>query len=330
MKKITLIALMLFTAFSYAQVGINTNTPDASSALEIESSTGGILIPRLTETQRDAISAPATGLMIYQTNGTSGFYFYDGNIWTKVDGVAGAAGPTGPQGVDGLPGVDGTNGTDGADGSGGGTSYNNEISFQAAQDGSNYELHLTSTGNVYSGISWSRSSTTITITSPAHGLSTGDYVVLRNMSSDYTYVSITSTGTNTFTATVGDSGDTSGNEGAYIPAPKATVTNSSGDVTAISITAPSVGNIRVNAIQLYANEQLSNLTLTVPSSLNNGNGFSDKQQIIPVVGSGIGVSGTGTSGGITPAFRYNLGTNINRINVTGIDNGTPIILSVKL
>ena len=122
MKKITLIALMLFTALGYAQVGINTNNPDASSALEIESTTGGILIPRLTETQRDAISAPATGLMIYQTNGTSGFYFYDGNIWTKVDGVAGpqgvagAAGPTGPQGVDGLPGVDGTNGTDGVDG----------------------------------------------------------------------------------------------------------------------------------------------------------------------------------------------------------------------
>ena len=113
MKKITLIALMLFTAFSYAQVGINTNTPDASSALEIESSTGGILIPRLTETQRDAISAPATGLMIYQTNGTSGFYFYDGNIWTKVDGVAG---PQGTDGADGTDGVDGTDGTDGADG----------------------------------------------------------------------------------------------------------------------------------------------------------------------------------------------------------------------
>jgi len=45
MRKITLITLMLFTALSYAQVGINTNTPDASSALEIESTTGGILIP---------------------------------------------------------------------------------------------------------------------------------------------------------------------------------------------------------------------------------------------------------------------------------------------
>ena len=38
------------TIMSFGQVGINTNSPDASSALEIESTTGGILIPRLTET----------------------------------------------------------------------------------------------------------------------------------------------------------------------------------------------------------------------------------------------------------------------------------------
>ena len=88
MKKITLTALMLFTALGYAQVGINTNNPDASSALEIESTTGGILIPRLTQTQRDAIDAPATGLMIYQTNQTAGFYFYDGAAWTKINGAA--------------------------------------------------------------------------------------------------------------------------------------------------------------------------------------------------------------------------------------------------
>ena len=128
MKKITLIALMLFTALGYAQVGINTNTPDASSALEIESTTGGILIPRLTQTQRDDISAPATGLMIYQTNGTSGFYFWDGAAWTKIDGVAGpqgiqgfagAAGIDGTDGIDGAAGIDGTDGTDGVDGTNG-------------------------------------------------------------------------------------------------------------------------------------------------------------------------------------------------------------------
>jgi hypothetical protein len=101
MRKITLITLMLFTALSYAQVGINTNTPDASSALEIESTTGGILIPRLTETQRDAIVDPAAGLMIYQTDQTTGFYFNNGIAWVKIDGVAGPQGDTGPVGPKG-------------------------------------------------------------------------------------------------------------------------------------------------------------------------------------------------------------------------------------
>ena len=136
MKKITLIALMLFTALGYAQVGINTNNPDASSALEIESTTGGILIPRLTVTQRDAISAPATGLMIYQTDQTAGFYFYDGNIWTKVDGVAG------PQGTDGVDGTDGTNGLDGAQGDAGPAGVDGQGGITEAT----YGLTLTGSG----------------------------------------------------------------------------------------------------------------------------------------------------------------------------------------
>ena len=122
MRKITLITLMLFTALSYAQVGINTNTPDASSALEIASTTGGILIPRLTETQRDAIATPATGLMIYQTDQTTGFYFFNGIAWTRIEGVVGPqgeTGPAGPQGPTGAAGTNGTNGSDGADGADG-------------------------------------------------------------------------------------------------------------------------------------------------------------------------------------------------------------------
>ena len=66
---------LLFNIFTLhnAQFGINTNTPEVSSALDVVSTTGGILIPRLTITQRDAIASPATGLMIYQTDQTSGF-----------------------------------------------------------------------------------------------------------------------------------------------------------------------------------------------------------------------------------------------------------------
>ena len=115
MKKITLLTFVLFSILSYAQVGINTNTPDASSALEIESTTGGILIPRMTETQRDAIVSPASGLMIYQTDQDFGFYFYNGTQWTSV-GMSGPQGPQGPQGETGATGPQGPAGADGEDG----------------------------------------------------------------------------------------------------------------------------------------------------------------------------------------------------------------------
>jgi microcystin-dependent protein len=66
-----------------AQVAINTNgsQPDNSAMLDIQSTTRGLLIPRLTEAQRDAIVSPAVGLLVYQTTSPSGFYFYNGTGW---------------------------------------------------------------------------------------------------------------------------------------------------------------------------------------------------------------------------------------------------------
>lgn len=48
-------------------VGIATSTPNASAILDVSSTTGGVLFPRLTTTQRDAISSPANGLVLYNT-----------------------------------------------------------------------------------------------------------------------------------------------------------------------------------------------------------------------------------------------------------------------
>lgn len=65
-------------------VGIGTTSPNIASLLDIVSTTKGILIPRMTKTQRDAIASPATGLLIYQTNSTPGFYYYDGSAWKPI------------------------------------------------------------------------------------------------------------------------------------------------------------------------------------------------------------------------------------------------------
>jgi hypothetical protein len=83
MKQIfTLLAAVLLTATTYAQVGIGTTTPDASSALDITSTTKGFLIPRMTNVQRQAISNPAAGLQVFVTDFDGGrFMFYDGTEW---------------------------------------------------------------------------------------------------------------------------------------------------------------------------------------------------------------------------------------------------------
>ncbi|MDC1265290.1 DUF1566 domain-containing protein [Flavobacteriaceae bacterium] len=72
MRKITVIVLMLFTALSYAQVGINIATPHTSSALDVTSTSAGFLPPRMTAVQRADISDPALGLMVFCTNCASG------------------------------------------------------------------------------------------------------------------------------------------------------------------------------------------------------------------------------------------------------------------
>jgi hypothetical protein len=66
-----------------ANVGIGTSSNDASAKLQIDSTTQGVLLPRMTTAQRDAIATPASGLEIYNTSTTSPNY-YDGTTWQQV------------------------------------------------------------------------------------------------------------------------------------------------------------------------------------------------------------------------------------------------------
>ena len=67
-----------------AQVGIGTTNPDASSMLDIKSTTKGMLIPRMTTAQKNAISSPANGLMVYDTD-MGKFNFFNNSSWTIVE-----------------------------------------------------------------------------------------------------------------------------------------------------------------------------------------------------------------------------------------------------
>ncbi|WP_046245591.1 hypothetical protein [Hymenobacter terrenus] len=79
-----LLATLFLARTSQAQVGIGTNTPNTKSAVDIQATDKGLLIPRLTAAQRTAIASPPQGLMVYQTDGSpsggaqSGFWYYVG------------------------------------------------------------------------------------------------------------------------------------------------------------------------------------------------------------------------------------------------------------
>jgi len=79
-----LVFTLLFMGSLQAQVGIGTTSPDASSVLDVTSTEGGMLIPRMTQTERDNINSPATGLLIYQTDNSPGFYYHNGSTWITI------------------------------------------------------------------------------------------------------------------------------------------------------------------------------------------------------------------------------------------------------
>ena len=84
----TLLAVVVLSVSSYAQVGIGTNTPDPSAVLELQSTDKGLLPPRLTAAQRDAIPSPVAGLQLWCTNcGANGeMQVYNGTSWTNING----------------------------------------------------------------------------------------------------------------------------------------------------------------------------------------------------------------------------------------------------
>ncbi len=94
MKKVSIVTVWFIICYSVqAQVGVGTVTPHASSVLDVVSTAKGFLPPRMTSTQRNAISAPANGLIIFCTDcGVVGQpQFYSGSSWYNMLGQAAAA-----------------------------------------------------------------------------------------------------------------------------------------------------------------------------------------------------------------------------------------------
>ncbi len=95
MKQVLLFAILISTFSVNAQIGIGTSTPNVSAQVDVNSTTKGFLPPRMTAAQRNTITAPASGLMIYCLNcGSAGEpEYFNGSNWVNMVGAATAAVP---------------------------------------------------------------------------------------------------------------------------------------------------------------------------------------------------------------------------------------------
>lgn len=85
---LSLILINIATAFSQS-VGINIDgtQPNSSAMLDVKSNSKGLLPPRMTQAERNAISNPEEGLLIYNTT-THKPNFWNGSVWMNYDGTS--------------------------------------------------------------------------------------------------------------------------------------------------------------------------------------------------------------------------------------------------
>ena len=73
-------------SYNSANVNIGTNQNNSSAVLNIQSNNKGIMLPKMRMSERDSISNPSTGLLIFQIDNNPGFYYYNGNSWQIIGG----------------------------------------------------------------------------------------------------------------------------------------------------------------------------------------------------------------------------------------------------
>jgi hypothetical protein len=238
-------------------------------------------------------------------------------------GESGSSGTAGADGGTGTSGTAGAAGTSGTSSSGGGTStvYNNVSRYLAYNSGS-ANIYIVSSATVNTGLSWSISGTTVTITHNNHGRSNGEAVIIRNVNIDNEYCIISNVSTNTFDITVSSSsGASSGSAAAY----SLGFTVSSVSAAGATIVAPSGGDVQLMSYY-HATGARSGVTyaLTTPISAINGGGDNSalNNSYFPIIRvQDLDPSGGGTIVGAS--MTLNTGANYHIFNLASLSLSNP-------
>ncbi len=289
---------------SSGAVGIGTATPNASSLLDVTSTTKGVLVPRMTKTQRDAIVSPTEGLLIYQTNSTPGFYYYDGGIWKAVSpkgvnkSLSNLTAPTAVN-VDLLPYTD--NAIDLGSAS---FSWNNLYVDGVSYLGSDAQINSLTIGKGGGSVS----SNTALGKGALLSNSTGNF----NTASGYQALINNSTGNYNsangyYVLSLNTTGDYNTANGSFALYSNTTGTNNSaiGRTSLYSNTSGS-SNVAIGTRALYNNTDRSNLVAIGDSALyNNGSGVVQTFDAIENTAVGSKAMFSNTSGRENTATGYN-------------------------
>lgn len=105
-KYFSTLTLLLFSCYIFSQTGLGTTIPDGSAILEVSASSNkGFLFPRMTTLQRDLVSNPANGLVVYNTSMGEIQSNAGTKLFPKWSGLNGAVGDAGPIGLTGVRGA---------------------------------------------------------------------------------------------------------------------------------------------------------------------------------------------------------------------------------
>ena len=185
-------------------------------------------------------------------------------------------------------------------------------------------MFAVSSATVYTGLSWTRSTTSLTIADTTATFSVGDCVVIRNANADNFYTTVTSVSAGvSFTVTTADSGGTSGAAAAYSAAIR-TTTFTAGAAN-VTITCPSGADVQILGLLIQTGTKGNGATvvITMPQSLTNGAGTNDAfgNQYFPIFRV---QSNAGTI--TTAAMSIAVSAPFNLFTISGLTGTTPQLI----